>query len=107
MSILRKTNVKRLEMYDASKKQKYELYISDKESLTRLYDWMLYCKYFSHRERPKFNSNSAEQAMLVVKHNSVMRIMILNDDTYRNCLKEDLVLKTEKLTLKEALQIRY
>ena len=28
MSILRKTNVKRLEMYDASKKQKYELYIS-------------------------------------------------------------------------------
>ena len=107
MSILRKTNVKRLEMYDASKKQKYELYISDKESLTSLYERMLDCKYFSHREKPKFNTGVKEQAMLVVKHNSVMRIMILNNDTYQNCLKEDLILKTEKLTLKEALLIRY
>lgn len=107
MSILRKTNIKRLEMYDASKKCKYELYVSDKETLTRLFDWMIECKYFSHRERPKFESNVSEHAMLVVKHNSVMRVLILNSNTYTNCLKEDLILKTEKLTLKEALQIKY
>lgn len=107
MSIFKRTTIKKLKMYDTTKKQQYELYISDKESLTRLYDWMLNCKYFSYRERPKFNSNNIEHVMLVVKHNSVMRIMILNDDTYSNCLKEDLILKTEKLTLKEALQIRY
>ena len=107
MSIFKRTTIKKLEMYDVTKKQKYELYISDEESLNRLYDWMLNCKYFSYREKLNFDSKAKEQVMIVVKHNSVMRVMALSATTYNNCLKEDLILKSEKLTLKEALQIRY